>query len=93
MTGVNTQVSVSGGSQTYADTIGGAGGLTKTGSGSLILSGANDYSGGTTVSAGTLQGTTTSLQGGITNNAAVIFNQSTNGTYAGNMIGTGSLNL
>jgi fibronectin-binding autotransporter adhesin len=45
------------------------------------------------VSGGTLQGTTTSLQGNIVNNAAVVFNQSTNGTYAGNMSGTGGLAL
>ena len=37
--------------------IGGAGGLTKTGLGSLSLGGASSYSGATTVSAGTLQGT------------------------------------
>jgi autotransporter-associated beta strand protein len=61
------------------------------GGGTLTRTGANTYSGGTTVSAGTLQGTTTSLQGNITDNAAVVFNQATNGTYAGFMSGTGSL--
>ena len=57
----------------------------------MILSGASTYSGGTTVSAGTLQGDTTSLQGNIVNNANVTLDQMFSGTYAGNMSGTGSL--
>ena len=76
---------------TYAGIMSGVGSLTKQGTGSLILTGANTYSGGTTVSAGTLQGDTTSLQGNIADNAAVIFNQATDGTYAGILSGTGSL--
>ncbi len=69
----------------------GTGGLTKTGSGTLTLGAANTYSGGTLVSAGTLSGDTTSLQGGITNNALAIFDQATNGTYAGSLAGSGAL--
>ncbi len=76
---------------TLAGAITGTGALVKVGAGNLILSGANDYSGGTTVSGGTLTGTTTSLQGDITNNSAVVFNQTTSGTYAGVMSGTGNL--
>ncbi|WP_147155712.1 autotransporter outer membrane beta-barrel domain-containing protein, partial [Reyranella soli] len=53
--------------------------------------GNNTYTGGTTVSGGILQGTTSSLQGNILNNAQVTINQATNGTYAGNMSGTGGL--
>ena len=75
---------------TYAGAMSGTGGLTKTGTGNVILSGANTYSGGTTVSEGVLQGTTTSLQGNIVNNSLVVIDQSTNGTYAGNMSGTGT---
>ena len=76
---------------TYAGNMTGSGSLAKQGVGNLILSGANNYSGGTTVSAGTLTGTTTSLQGHITNDAAVVFNQATDGTYSGNMTGSGTL--
>jgi hypothetical protein len=42
-------------------------------------------------SGGKLVGTTTSLKGAITNNAQIEFDQATNGTYLGNMDGTGSL--
>ncbi|SEP36913.1 autotransporter-associated beta strand repeat-containing protein [Rhodospirillales bacterium URHD0017] len=76
---------------TLASAISGSGGLTKAGLGTLILGGNNTYSGGTTVAAGTLQGTTSSLQGNIVNNATVAFNQAGTGTYAGNMSGTGGL--
>ena len=76
---------------TYAGAMTGTGALTKTGAGTLTLTGANTYAGGTTVSAGTLQGDTASLQGSIVNNAAVVFNQTAAGTYAGVMSGTGSL--
>ena len=63
--------------------------LSLSGGGQLILSGPDSYSGGTTVSGGTLQGTTTSLQGSITNNATLVFNQATDATYAGTINGTG----
>jgi outer membrane autotransporter protein len=76
---------------TYAGVISGTGIFTKTGAGNLVLAGANTYSGGTTVSGGTLQGNSTSLQGNILNNADVIFAQTTAGTYAGTMSGTGNL--
>ena len=67
----------------------GSGGLTKADAGTLTLSGANAYTGGTLVSGGRLIGDTRSLQGTITNTAAVTFSQSTNGTYGGLMSGTG----
>jgi len=55
------------------------------------LAGANTYAGGTTVSAGTLTGTSSSLQGDITNSTTVVFDQATTGTYAGNLSGSGAL--
>jgi len=42
-------------STTYSGIISGTGSLTKTGSGALVLSGADTYSGATTITAGTLQ--------------------------------------
>jgi len=82
-----------GSSQSYTSngSISGGGGITKSGSGHLYLWGSNNYSGGTTVSGGILEGNTTSLQGTITNNAEVRFNQSGNGTYSGTMGGNGLL--
>jgi len=75
----------------YANVISGAGTLTKQGAGTLTLSGANTYAGGTTVFAGTLTGNTTSLQGPIINNAALVFAQATDGATSGVISGTGSL--
>ncbi|MGB0155525.1 MAG: autotransporter-associated beta strand repeat-containing protein [Verrucomicrobiales bacterium] len=76
---------------TYSGVMGGSGSLEKSGDGIVTLSGTNTYSGGTTVNNGTLAGTTDSLQGAITNNGSVRFEQSTDGTYAGSMSGSGSL--
>ncbi len=76
---------------TFAGAITGSGSLTKTGAGVLRLSGANTYSGGTVVALGELVGTTTSLQGPITNNAALTFDQAVAGTFAGAITGSGGL--
>ncbi len=69
----------------------GAGGLVKDDVGRLILGGTNTYTGGTTVKAGVLQGNTASLQGGIVNDAEVVFDQDKTGSYTGTMSGTGKL--
>ena len=50
----NVQVAVAAASLEVAGPIGGSGGLTKSGAGSLVLSGANTFTGGTTVADGTL---------------------------------------
>lgn len=76
---------------TFSAAVSGNGLLAKSGTGTTILTGANTYSGGTSVTAGSLQGNTTSLQGNITNHADVTFDQASAGTYAGTMSGTGVL--
>ena len=87
----NSTINTNGNNMGLSGNMTGNGGFAKTGDGTLTLSGANSYSGGTTVSAGTLAGTTSSIQGNVVNNAIVNFSQSTNGTYAGVMSGSGSL--
>jgi autotransporter-associated beta strand protein len=86
----------SGSSLNLRGAVSGTGSLTKIGSGTLILTANNTYSGGlTTISAGTLQigngGTTGSITGNIANNAALAFNRSDNLTYTGDISGSGSL--
>lgn len=79
----------------FSGVIAGAGGLTKTGTGGLVLTGANIYSGGTTIAAGTLQlgdgGTTGSVLGTIVNNGVLVINRSNLMTLDNLMSGTGTL--
>ncbi|GAB5559230.1 MAG: autotransporter-associated beta strand repeat-containing protein [Synoicihabitans sp.] len=74
-----------------ASAISGTGGLTKAGAGTLTLSGTNSYNGSILNSAGTLQGSSASLQGDIINNASLVFDQSTPGTYSSAITGTGGV--
>ena len=78
---------------TFVGEITGGGSLIKDGTGTVTLSGTNDYSGGTAVDVGTLQGTTSSLQGNIfaAGGADVTFNQATDGSYTGQLSGSGRL--
>ena len=88
----SADVSVASGQQlTFSGPISGGGGFNNTGAGTTILTGANSYGGGTTISAGILQGNATSLQGTILNNASLVFDQVGNGTFAGAISGNGSV--
>ena len=78
-------------SATYFGVISGTGAVVKTGTGSVGLVAANTYTGGTTVSEGTLYVTTLSLPGDVVNNATLQFNQASKGTYAGVISGTGAV--
>jgi fibronectin-binding autotransporter adhesin len=85
----------------FASVISGTGSVQKAGTGTLVLNGANTYTGTTSVIAGTLQigdgGTTGSLStsSALTNNATLTFNRSntlTQGTdFASVISGTGAL--
>lgn len=80
---------------TYAGTISGVGAVEKTGAGTTILTGTNSYTGGTTITQGTLQlgagGTSGSIVGNVTNNGTLAFNRSDLVTFAGIISGTGAV--
>ncbi|MFS8180639.1 autotransporter domain-containing protein [Pseudovibrio denitrificans] len=86
-------VSNSAASITVSSGLSGTGSLTKSGAGTLILTGTNTYNGGTTVSAGTLQGDSSNIQGdmSVASGATVALTQATNGTYSGDLSGSGAL--
>lgn len=81
---------------TVVSELAGPGGVDKTDLGTLVLAGANSYTGGTTISAGTLQlgnaGTTGSIVGNVTNNGTLAFNRSDDVTFGGVISGTGTVN-
>ena len=69
--------------------------LIKSGTGVLTLTGTNTYTGGTTISAGTLQlgngGTTGSITGNVIDNGVLAFNRSDSVTFNGVISGQGTL--
>ena len=93
--GTNAIVSVAnaGDTLTISGLISGSGALTMSGAGTLVLAALNTYAGGTTILSGTLQGNTTNLRGTITDNAALVFNQTAAGTFAGSITGNGGMTL
>jgi fibronectin-binding autotransporter adhesin len=75
----------------FADAISGTGNVQKRGSGSLTLTGANSYSGGTLIAQGTLIGSASSFgTGQITNNGALVIDQPTDASFANAINGSGS---
>ena len=80
---------------TIASELTGTAGLVKTDAGTLVLTAANSYSGGTTIDGGTLQigagGTTGSIIGDIDNNGVLVLDRSDAIALDGTISGTGSL--
>ena len=80
----------------YASVISGGQGLAKLGAGTLTLTGANSYTGVTTVVAGTLQIGNGGMAGSlgtnsVSNNAALVFDRSDSASVPNSISGTGSL--
>ncbi|EEE1466395.1 hypothetical protein CB608_23045, partial [Salmonella enterica subsp. enterica serovar Kentucky] len=75
----------------FANNIGGTGSVVKSGDETLTLSGANSYTGGTTISGGTLVASNVEAlgTGDITDNATLELNAG--GDFANNIGGTGSV--
>jgi outer membrane autotransporter protein len=80
---------------TYAGQVSGSGRLVQQGTGTLILTGSNSYSGGTVIQSGTLQigsgGTTGVIVGDVENEGTLTFNRSNAVLFAGEISGTGRL--
>ncbi len=75
---------------TIASALSGDSALVKTDLGTLVLTGVNNYTGGTIVETGKLIGNASSIQGGIQNAGTVEFNQANNATFGGTTSGSGS---
>ena len=79
---------------TFGSVISGSGAFQQTGSGTTILTGTNNYTGGTTISAGTLQigngGTTGSIVGNVLDNGVFAINHSDAVTFGGVISGGGA---
>ncbi len=81
---------------TLVGAVSGNGSLTKLGAGTLTLTGAGTYTGGTTITAGTLQigdgaSTVAGITGDVVDNSALVFNLVGSSTLAGDISGTGTL--
>jgi fibronectin-binding autotransporter adhesin len=96
LTGAGRFLTDAGATLTLGGAISGPGALTKDGVGSLVLTAANSYGGGATISAGTLQlgsgGVTGSILGDVANNGTLAFNRSDSLTFAGAIAGAGAVN-
>lgn len=85
------------GTNTFSGVIAGVGNLVKTGAGTMLLDGANTYSGSTTISAGTLQIGAGFLTGSINstsaiaNNGELVFNRSNSLTISAAISGSGGI--
>ena len=95
--GTTSTLNNANGTVTISAIIGGSGNLTKSGAGTLMLTGNNTYSGITMVSDGTLQVDSTGLLGGgsyaqnIVNNGTFLYNGTNSQTLSGVISGNGAL--
>jgi|GEM_PF-1475884 len=78
---------------TVAVDITGSGNFTKSGAGDLLLTGANNWTGNTTITGGSLTGTTDSISGNkvILSGGSLVLDQAASGTFATNVSGTGNV--
>ncbi|OPF94303.1 hypothetical protein I8G32_01726 [Rhodopseudomonas palustris] len=80
---------------TFGGVISGSGRVSQLGPGTTVLTGKSTYTGGTTISAGTLQigngGTTGSIANNVNNAGTLAFNRSDAYTFGGAISGTGSV--
>jgi len=78
--------------QTLSNVISGSGSVSKSGEGTLTLTGNSAYSGGTVISGGTLQiGPGGSITGNVVNNAALAWNRADAASFTGVISGGGRL--
>ncbi len=95
LAGTQSTIDSNGLGVSWSGALSGSGGLVKTGAGTLSLTGTNGYTGGTTISAGTLQigsgGTAGSIVGDVVNNASLAFNRSDAQSFGGTVSGSGSV--
>jgi autotransporter-associated beta strand protein len=80
---------------TFGGVISGTGSVRQIGSGTTVLTGTNSYTGGTTISAGTLQlgngGTTGSITGNVIDDGILAFDRTDVFTFGGVISGTGNV--
>ncbi|MEI9995617.1 MAG: autotransporter-associated beta strand repeat-containing protein [Rhizomicrobium sp.] len=80
---------------TFGGAISGTGALRQIGGGTLILTGNDTYTGGTTIASGTLQvgdgGTTGAITGDVADDGTLVFDRSDAVTFSGAVSGSGSL--
>jgi fibronectin-binding autotransporter adhesin len=94
VTGTANLFATTGGTATFSGAISGSSGvLTKSGAGTVVLTGANSYGGNVAVQAGRLQGNAASLLNNVAvaAGAELLFNQTSTGTFTGIVSGSGSL--
>jgi outer membrane autotransporter protein len=96
--GLNTLAAATGTTATYSGVLSDTGALVvgdSSNAGTVVLTGNNSYSGGTTIVGGILQigngGTTGSIGGNVVDNGSLVFNRSDAITFSGIVSGTGSL--